>query len=137
MRSVILRKSLLALPLPAPKMQFSLYYLYTSFQVTTSMWLLTMYHSFHPSPVLQLDAISGITFLQLMIFRMLTTFNPKAAGGFLTCTTFETGSMLQELSLNGVSARASQYSTKAPSLFWSLNLNSRCSCHGRRLFRVP
>ena len=36
-----------------------------------------------------------------------------------------------------VSARANQYSTKAPSSFRSLILNSRCSCHGRRPFSAP
>ena len=33
------RKSLLAFLLPACKMQFYLYYIYTSFQVTRSMWI--------------------------------------------------------------------------------------------------
>jgi len=61
MRWVTLRKSLLTFLLPVRKMQFSLYSLYTSFQVARSMWLLTIHHSFRPSPVLLLVAISGIS----------------------------------------------------------------------------
>jgi hypothetical protein len=56
---------------------------------------------------------------------------------FLTCTNFEMGSQLPESSGIEVSAWANQYSAKAPSSFWSLILNSHCSCHGRRPFSAP
>jgi hypothetical protein len=36
-----------------------------------------------------------------------------------------------------VSAWANQYSTKAPSMFRSLILNTCCSCHWRRQFSPP
>jgi len=60
-----------------------------------------------------------------------------AAGTFLTCTHCETGSKLPEFSGIAVSARANQYSTKAPSLFRRFIQNGRCSCHGRRPFCLP
>jgi len=59
------------------------------------------------------------------------------ASAFLTSTNFETGSKLPEFSGIVVSSRATQYSTKAPSSFTSLILNSRCSCHWRRPFSTP
>jgi len=52
-------------------------------------------------------------------------------------TNFETGSKLHEFSGIVVGARADQYSTKAPSSFWRLILNSDCSCHGSRPFSAP
>jgi len=136
-RWVTLRKSLLAFLLPVRKMQFSLYELYTSFQVARCMWLLTIHRSFRPSPVFVLEAISGITCAQPMMFPTLITYKATAAGAFLTCTNFETGSKLPEFSDIVVSARANEYSTKAPSLFWSLILNNHCSCHRRRPFSAP
>jgi hypothetical protein len=137
MRWVTLRIFLLAFLLHQRKMQFSLYQLYTSFQVARSMWLLTTPHSFCPSPVLLLLGISGITCAQPTIFRTLKTFKPTAAGAFLTCTNFETGSKLPKFSGIVVSARANQYPPKAPSSFWSLILNSHRSCHRRRPFSTP
>jgi len=137
MQWVTLRISLLVFLLPARKIHFSLYQLYTSFQVARSMWLLTIHRSFRLSPVLLLVAISGITCAQPTIFPMLKTCKATAAGAFLTCTNFETGSKLPEFSGIVVSARANQNSTQAPSSFWSLMLNSRCSCHGRRPFSAP
>jgi len=137
MRWVTLRLSLLTLFLPARKMQFSLHLLYTSLHVARSMWLLTIHRSFRPSPVLLLVAISEITCTQPTIFPTLKTCKATAAGAFLTCTNFETGSKLPEVSGIVVSSRANQYSTKAPSSCWSLILNSRCSCHGRRPFSAP
>jgi len=134
---VTLRKPLLAFLLPAHKMQFSLYYLYTSFQVARSMGLLTIHRSFRPSPVLVLVAISEIMCAQPTMFPMLKTCKATAAGAFLTCTNFETGSKLPQFSGIEVSAMANQYPTKAPSSFWSLLLNSRCSCHGRLPFSAP
>jgi len=136
MRWVMLQKSLLAFLLPARKMQFSLYQLYTSFQVARSMWLLTIDRSFHPSHVLLLLAISGITCVQPTMFPTLKTCKATAAGAFLTCTDFQTGSKLPGFSGIVVSARANEYSTKAPSFFGSLISNSRCSCHRRRTFSV-
>jgi len=79
---VTLRKSLLGFLLPACKMQFSFDKLYTSFQVARDMWLLTILYSFHPSPVLQLVAISGITCGQLRMFPTLKTCNATATGAF-------------------------------------------------------
>ena len=132
-----LRQSLLTFLLPACKIQFSLYQLYTSFQVARSMWLLTIHHSFHPSPVLILVVISGIMCTQPTMFPTLKTCKPTATGAFLSCTNFETGSKLPECSGILVSARANQYSTIAPSSFRSWMLNSHCSCHGRRPFSAP
>jgi len=137
MRWVILWKHLLVFLLPARIMQSSLYYLYTSYQVTRSVRLMTIHHSFPPSPALPLLAISGITYAQPAMFPTLNTCNSIAASAYLTWTNFETGSKLLEFSCIVVSARANQYTTKAPSLFRSLMLNSRCSCHGRWPFSAP
>jgi len=137
MRWVTLRKPLLAFLLPVRNMQFSLYLLYTSFQVARSMWLLTIHRSFRLSPVLLLVAISGITCVQPTIFPTLKICKATAASAFLTCTNFKTASKLPEFSGIVVSARDNQYPTKAPSSFTSLILNSRCSCHRRRLFSAP
>jgi hypothetical protein len=101
------------------------------------MWLLTVHRSFRPSPVSLLVAICEITCAQPTIFPTLKSWKATAAGAVLTCTHFETGSKLPEFSGIVVSARANQYSTKAPSSFWSLILNRRCSCHGRRPFCAP
>ena len=101
------------------------------------MWLLTIHCSFRPAPVLLLVTISGITCVQPTMFPTLKTWKATAAGAFLTFTNFETGSKLSEFSGIVVSARANQYSMKAPSSFWSLILNSHCSCHGRRPFSTP
>jgi len=54
------------------------------------------------------------------MFPTLKTCKATAAGAFLTGTNFETGSKFPEFSGIVVSARANQYSTKAPSSFWSL-----------------
>ena len=132
-----LQKSLLGFLLPARKMQFSVYSLYTSFQVARSMWLLTIHRLLLPSPVLLPVAISGITCAQRTLFPTLKICKPTAAGTFLTCTNCETGSKLPEFSGIVVSARANQYSTNAPSSLRRLILNSRCSCHGRGPFSVP
>jgi len=101
------------------------------------MWLLIIHRSFHPSPVLLLVAISGITSTQPTMFPTLKTCKATAAGAFLTCTNFEAGSKLPEFLWIVVSARANQYSTKAPFSFRSLILDSHCSCHGRRPFSTP
>jgi len=101
------------------------------------MWLLTIHCSFRLSPVLLLVAIPGIMCAQPTIFPTLKTGKATAAGTFLTCTNFETGSKLPDFSGIVVSARANQYSTKAPSSFLSLILNCRCSCHRRRPFSAP
>jgi hypothetical protein len=50
---------------------------------------------------------------------------------------FREGIKLHQFSSIVVSARANQYSTKAPSSFWSLILNSHSSCHGRLPFSAP
>jgi hypothetical protein len=137
MRWVTLGISLLAFLLPERKMPFSLYKLYTSFHTARSMWLLTIHHSFRPSPVILLVAISGMTCAQPTIFPTLKICKAMAASAFLTCTNFETGSKLPEFSRIVVSTRANQYSTKAPLLFRSLILNSCCSYNGRRPFSAP
>jgi len=122
---------------PSTCAQNAILSLYTSFQVARSMWLLTIHCSFRLSPVLLLVAISGITCAQLTMFPTLKTCKATAAGAFLTCTNFETGSKLPEIPGILVSARANQYSTKAPSSFRSMILNSRCSCHGRLPISAP
>ena len=134
---MILAKSVLAFLLPVRNMPFSLYYLYTSFQVARSVWLLTIHCSFHPSPVLLLVAISGSTCAQFTMFSTLKTCKTTACGAFLTCTNCETGYKLHEFSGIVVSARAIQYSTKAPSSFRSLITNRHYSCHGRCQFSAP
>jgi len=73
MRWVTLWKSLLVSLVPARKMQFSLYQLYTSFQVPWSIWPLTILRSFRPSAVLLLVAICRIPCTQLTIFPTLKT----------------------------------------------------------------
>jgi len=118
------------------KIQFSLYYAYTLFQVPRSMWLLTIHRLSHRSSLLLLVALSGIICMQQTMFPMLKTCKSTVSGAFLTCTNFTTGFTLPEFSLIVVSARANQYSTKAPSSLQSLILNSRCSCHGTRPFRA-
>jgi len=92
MRWVTLRKSDLSYLLPARKMQFSLYHVCTSFQLTSCMWLLTIHRSFRLSHVLQLVAISGITCERQMMFPMQTTCKASAAGAFLSWQNCETGS---------------------------------------------
>jgi len=87
-----------------------------------------------PSPVLLLVAPSGIWCAQLTMIPTLKTSKPTAAGVILNCTNFETWSKLRKFWGILVSARANQYSTKAPSSLWSFILNSRCSCHGRHPF---
>jgi len=101
------------------------------------MWLLTIHSLFRPSPVLLLVAVSRIMCAQPTMFPTLKTCKATAAGAFHTSTNFETESKLPEFSGIVVSARANQYSMKAPSSFWSFILNSRCSCHGRRPFSPP
>jgi len=71
--------------------------------------LLTIYCLFRLSPVLFRVAMSGITCVQLNMFSMLRTCNLTAAGAFLMCTYFETGSMLPLFSGIVVSTRANQY----------------------------
>ena len=137
MQWVKLRKSLLAFLPAARKMQFSLYSLYTSFQVARSMWLLTIHSLLSPSPVSLLGALSRNTCTQQTMTPTLKTCQATASGAFLTCTNFETESKLHKFSGIVVSARANQYSTKAPSSFWSLILNGHCCCHGRRPFSAP
>jgi len=100
------------------------------------MWLLTIHRSFCLSSVLQV-AITGMTCVQLTIFPTLKTCKATAASAFLTCTNFEMGSKLPEFSGIVVSARANQYSMKAPSSLRSLILSCRCSSHGRCLFSAP
>ena len=134
MRLVMLPKIFLAFLPPQWKLQYPLYKLFTSFRVGRSLRLLTIHHSFRPSLLLLLVHISGITHLWPTMFPTLTTSKATAAGAFLSCTNLEIGSKLPKFSANVVSARANQYSTKAPSLFRSLILNSRCRCDGRRPF---
>jgi len=50
---------------------------------------------------------------------------------FLTCTNCKTGSKLPDFSGIVATARANQYSSKAPSVFRSFISNSRCTCHRR------
>jgi len=84
------------------------------------MQLLTIHRAFHPSPVLLLVAISGIMCVQPTMFPALKSCKAMAASAFLTCTNFETGFKLPEFSGIVVSVRANQYSTKAPSSYWTL-----------------
>jgi len=101
------------------------------------MWLLPIHRSLHPSPVLLLVAIAGIMCVQRTMFRTLIPFKALAAGGFFTCINFKTASKLPKfLGIVGT-ARAKHYSTKAPSRFRSLILNSRCTSLGRCPFSVP
>jgi hypothetical protein len=72
-----------------------------------------------------------------MMFLTLTSCTATAACAFLTFTYFMTGSKLPEFAGIVVSASANEYSTKASSVFWSLKLNSHCSCHGRCPFSAP
>jgi len=137
MQWVMLGISLRAFLLSALKMQFSLYQLYTTFQVARYMWLLRIHRSFRPSPVLLLLAIPGITCSQPRIFPTLKTCKATAASAVVTYTKFHTGSKLPGFSGIVVSTRADQYSTKAQSSFWSKILKCHCSCHGRRLFSRP
>ena len=101
------------------------------------MWLLTIQRSFRLSPVLVLEAIWGITCAQPMMVPMLTPCKATATGACLKCRNFETRSKLAKFSGMVVSASANQFSTKAPSSFRSLILNSHCSCHERRPFSAP
>jgi len=101
------------------------------------MWLLTIHRSLRLSPVLLLVAISGMPWVQPRMCPTLKTFTVTAAGAFLTCTNFETGSELPMFSGIVVSARANQYSANAPSSFRSMILNSHCSCHRRLPFSAP
>jgi len=121
MQLVTLWTSLLAFLLPVGTIQFSVYQLYTSFQVTRSMWLLTIHCWFRPSPVLLLVTISGNTCAQPRMFPTLKTGKATAACASLTCTNFETGPKLTEFPGIIVGARVNQCSTKAPALFWSLS----------------
>jgi hypothetical protein len=73
------------------------------------MWVLTIHCSFRLSPVVLLVGISGIPCAQPTIFPTLKTCKAMAAGAFLTCTNFETGSKLPEFSGIVVTARANQY----------------------------
>ena len=73
------------------------------------MWLLTIHHSFRPSPVFLLVGISGNPCAQPTMFRTLKTYKAMAAGAFLTCTNFETGSKLPEFSGIVVSTRPNQF----------------------------
>jgi hypothetical protein len=106
MRWVTLRKSFLVFLLPLHTMQFSLYKIYKSFQVARSMWLLTIRHSFHLSPVLLPEAISGIMCAQPTMFPMLKNCSETTAGHFLICTNFETDSKFPKSSGIVVSAKA-------------------------------
>jgi len=134
---VMLRKLLLEFLLSLGKMQFSLYWLYRSFQVTRCMWLLTINCSFGSSSALLLAAIAAITCMQLIMLPTLKTCRAMAASSFLTGTNFKTGSKLPKFSGSVVSASANHYSTKDPSLFRSFMLNSRCSCHANRPLSTP
>ena len=101
------------------------------------MWRLTIHGLFLPSPVLLLVAISEIPCVQPTMFPTQKTCKAMAASAFVTCTNCETGSNLPEVSGVVVRARANQSSTKAPSSFRWLILNSHCSFHGRRLISAP
>jgi hypothetical protein len=113
------------------------YKLYTSLQVTRSMWLWTVHRLLSPSPVLWLVAISGIKFTQRTIFLTLNTCTAPATSASFTCTNCEARSKLPAFPGIVVSTRANQYSTNAPSSFRSSILNSRCSCHRRCPFSAP
>jgi len=108
LRCVTLRKSLLTFLLPVRKVQFSLYFVYPSFQVTRSMWLLTIHRTLRSSPVWLQVAISVITCAQPKMFSTLNTCTAMAAGAFLTCTYFEMGSKVPKFWGIVVSARANQ-----------------------------
>jgi hypothetical protein len=101
------------------------------------MWKLTIDRLFRPSPVLLLVIITGMQCTQPTKFPMLKTYKAMDAGAFLTFTKFKMGSNLPKFPDIMVSARAKQYSKKAPFSFRSLILNSRCSGQGRRPFSVP
>jgi len=116
---VMLRQSLLMFLLLVPKMQFSVDQLYTSFQVTRSVWRLTIHRSFCPSPVSQQAAISGKRCTPSKLFPTLATCKTIAASAFFTCTNFKTGSKLPELSGIVLCTRPIQYPMKAPSSFGS------------------
>jgi len=100
------------------------------------MWQFTIHRSFRPSPVILWLAILGNRCAQRTMFPTLKTCKATAAGGFLTCTDFDTGSRVPELSGIVVTRRANQYSTNAPSSFRSLIQNNTCSCLGRHPFGV-
>jgi hypothetical protein len=136
-QSVMLQTSLLAFRLPVRNRQVSHYQLYTSFEAARSWWQLTIHRWFHLSAVLLLVAISGMMCVQLTMFHVLKICKVTVTGAFLTCTKFKMGYKFPKFSGIMLNARANQYSTKAPSLFRSLILNSRCSCHGRHPFSVP
>jgi hypothetical protein len=119
MQWVTWQKSLLSFFLLVRKMHFSLYYLYKSFQVAKFMLQSTFRCSFRLSPVLLLVAVSGLLCVQPTMFPTLKTCKTTPAGALLTCTNLETGSQLPKFSGIVVSARANQYSMKAPSSFWS------------------
>ena len=137
MRLVTLRKSLLVFLLPACKIDFSLCYLYTLFQVARCIWEVTIHRSFIPSLVLRLVAISGITCVQQRMFPTLKTCKAMAVGAIPTCTYCETGFKLPQFSGIVVSARANHDRTKTPSSYRSLILNSHCSFQVRRPFSAP
>jgi len=105
------------------------------------MWLLTIHRSFRLSPVWQPACISGIKCAQPTMLPTLKTCEAIGTSAIFSCTNFETGFELPEISGIVVSARATQYSTNAPSSFRRLILNSHCSCHGRQphstLFHIP
>ena len=101
------------------------------------MWRFTIHRPLHPSPVSPLVGISGIMCMQPTMFPMLKTCKDTAATAFRSWTNFEMGSKLPVFSVIIMSATAIQYSSKAPSSFWRLMLNSHCSCHRRHPFSAP
>jgi len=111
--------------------------LFTNFTQHSLLWLLTIHRSFLPSPVVLLSAMTEIACTQPTMWSTVKSCKATAAGAFLLCTKFETVSKLPEFSGSVVSARANQYSTRAPSSLRSLILNCCCSCHGRPPFSAP
>jgi hypothetical protein len=133
MRWVTVRISLLAFLLPSRKMQFSLLIIH----IVPSRQIYGAIDNASLVP-----SVSCLTTMRYLWNTVRAADNISHAENlqsngcqcFLTCTNFETGSKLPEFSRIVVSARSNQYSTKAPSSFWSFIFNSRCSFHGRRPF---
>jgi len=79
-------KSLLAFLLLRAKCKLSLSKLYTSFQVTRSMWLLIIHHSFRLSSCLTTSSYHWNYVRAADEVPKLKTCNATAAGAFLTST---------------------------------------------------
>jgi hypothetical protein len=65
------------------------------------------------------------------MFPTLNSWKATVVGEFLTCTNFEMGIKLPELSGVVLSSRPNQYSMNDVSSFTRMIVNSHGSCHGR------